>query len=147
MRAQFPDPADIATFEQTKLDLSEHERHAETYALDTDLLAIRREDKVLPVSGWGGLTARCSPSRHSCSATPAGTRTTACSSSTSAASCRSIRLPSHRSPHPPARAGKSSEDPRYGGFGTPQVEGEESWHLPGESAIVMRPEREGETDG
>jgi 1,4-alpha-glucan branching enzyme len=47
------------------------------------------------VSGRGASTARCSPSRHSCSAT---------------------------------------------------FEDDESWHLPGESAIVMR-KREGETDG
>jgi maltooligosyltrehalose trehalohydrolase len=33
----------------------------------------------------------------------------------------------------------SSEDPRYGGFGTPPIEGEAGWHLPGESAIIMRP--------
>jgi maltooligosyltrehalose trehalohydrolase len=41
----------------------------------------------------------------------------------------------------------SSEDPRYGGFGTPPIEGDTGWHLPGESAIVMRPVRDSETDG
>jgi hypothetical protein len=77
MRAQLPDPADVATLEQTKLDLSERERH--------------------PGADW--------------------------------------------------RVRWSSEDPRYGGFGAPHVEGDESWHLPGQSAIVVRPERKGETDG
>jgi maltooligosyltrehalose trehalohydrolase len=41
----------------------------------------------------------------------------------------------------------SSEDPRYGGFGTPPIEGDTGWHLPGESAIVMGPVRDSETDG
>ena len=32
-------------------------------------------------------------------------------------------------------------------FGTPPIEGDTGWHLPGESAIVMRPVRDSETDG
>jgi maltooligosyltrehalose trehalohydrolase len=34
----------------------------------------------------------------------------------------------------------SSEDPRYGGSGTPPVYSEENWRLPGRAAILMRPE-------
>jgi maltooligosyltrehalose trehalohydrolase len=34
----------------------------------------------------------------------------------------------------------SSEDPRYGGTGTPPVYTEENWRLPGRIAIVLRPE-------
>ena len=33
----------------------------------------------------------------------------------------------------------SSEDPRYGGGGTPPLESEENWTLPAQSAVVMRP--------
>jgi maltooligosyltrehalose trehalohydrolase len=33
----------------------------------------------------------------------------------------------------------SSEDARYGGAGTPDVETEEGWDLPGESAVVLQP--------
>jgi hypothetical protein len=40
----------------------------------------------------------------------------------------------------------SSKDPSYGGFETPQIEGDDSWHLPGESAMVRRPERDSTTD-
>jgi hypothetical protein len=36
--------------------------------------------------------------------------------------------------------------PRYRRFGTPSIEGDESWHVPDESAIVMRPERDSESD-
>jgi hypothetical protein len=41
----------------------------------------------------------------------------------------------------------STEDPRYGGFGTPPAEGDQGWHLPAESAIVLRPAPDPETNG
>jgi maltooligosyltrehalose trehalohydrolase len=34
----------------------------------------------------------------------------------------------------------SSEDPRYGGSGTPPLEGEAPWFLPGRAAAVLRPQ-------
>ena len=34
----------------------------------------------------------------------------------------------------------SSEDPRYGGSGTPPLEGEGPWSLPGRAAVVLRPQ-------
>ena len=46
-RALLPDPTDPATFERSKLDLSEIERHPEAVRLHRDLLALRREDPVL----------------------------------------------------------------------------------------------------
>jgi maltooligosyltrehalose trehalohydrolase len=42
-----PDPADARTFEQSRLDFSERKRHAAVYRLHRDLLALRREDRVL----------------------------------------------------------------------------------------------------
>ncbi len=33
----------------------------------------------------------------------------------------------------------SSEDPRYGGTGTPPVYGEENWRLPGRIAVLLQP--------
>ena len=33
----------------------------------------------------------------------------------------------------------SSEDPRYGGQGTPPPDTEESWRLPGHAAVALRP--------
>ena len=40
-------PSAAATFQRCKLDLSERERHADTYALHRDLLALRRDDPVI----------------------------------------------------------------------------------------------------
>jgi maltooligosyltrehalose trehalohydrolase len=33
----------------------------------------------------------------------------------------------------------SSEDPRYGGSGTPPLESEDNWRIPGEAAVVLTP--------
>lgn len=46
-QALVPDPNDPATFERSKLDLSERQRHAPWYALHQDLLCIRRDDSVI----------------------------------------------------------------------------------------------------
>ena len=46
MQAELTDPADIDTFHRSTLDLGERQRHAGTYALHRDLLALRRNDPV-----------------------------------------------------------------------------------------------------
>jgi maltooligosyltrehalose trehalohydrolase len=33
----------------------------------------------------------------------------------------------------------SSEDPCYGGFGTPPLESDDNWRIPGEAAVVLFP--------
>ena len=33
----------------------------------------------------------------------------------------------------------SSEDPRYGGTGTPQLDSEDNWRIPGHAAVALRP--------
>ncbi|HET9532905.1 MAG TPA: DUF3459 domain-containing protein, partial [Blastocatellia bacterium] len=33
----------------------------------------------------------------------------------------------------------SSEDPRYGGSGTPPLDTEENWRIPGRAAVVLKP--------
>ena len=38
----------------------------------------------------------------------------------------------------------SSEDPRYGGGGTPPLETKNNWRIPGHSAVAMRPAPAGE---
>ena len=50
-----PDPADVATFERSKLDLREREQHAEAYALHRDLLRLRHSDHVFGEQRPGGV--------------------------------------------------------------------------------------------
>jgi maltooligosyltrehalose trehalohydrolase len=149
IQARLPDPADIATFQQSKLDLSERERHGEVYALHTDLLSIRRDDAVFAAQRAGGLDGavlalEAFVIRYF--GGDAGDRLLLVNLG------RELSIDPAPEPllAPPAGARWtvqwSSEDPRYGGFGTAMIEGEDGWRLPGESAIVMRPVRDRETD-
>src|SRR5205807_1226073 len=51
----FDAPDADQTFQRCKLDLSERERHAETYLLHRDLLKLRREDPVFSQPRRGGV--------------------------------------------------------------------------------------------
>jgi maltooligosyltrehalose trehalohydrolase len=42
-----PDPSDVRTFERSRLNFSDRERHADVYRLHRDLLRLRRDDPVL----------------------------------------------------------------------------------------------------
>jgi maltooligosyltrehalose trehalohydrolase len=149
MQAQLPDPADVATFTKSKLDLSERERHAEIYALHADLLAVRREDPVFAAQRPGGLDGavlalEAFVIRYF--GGDAGDRLLLVNLG------RELSIDPAPEPllAPSTAAGWtvqwSSENPRYGGFGTPPIETDDGWHLPGESAIVMQPAPDSETD-
>ncbi|HXV83369.1 MAG TPA: malto-oligosyltrehalose trehalohydrolase [Candidatus Binatia bacterium] len=142
MREQLADPADPATFEQSKLDLSERERHAEIYALHKDLLALRREDPVFAGQRAGGLDGAVLAEQAFVLRYfdgSAGDRLLLVNLG------RELSVDPAPEPllAPPIDSHWvvcwSSEDPRYGGFGTPPVEGENGWRVPAESAIIMQP--------
>jgi maltooligosyltrehalose trehalohydrolase len=38
----------------------------------------------------------------------------------------------------------SSEDPRYGGAGTPQLDSEDNWRIPGHAAVALRATAKGQ---
>jgi len=144
MQRELPDPADLATFEQSKLDHREREGHGEMYALHGDLLALRREDAVFTSQRPGGLDGAVLADEAFVLRYfdgEQGDRLLLVNLG------RELSIDPVPEPllAPPAGARWelrwSSEDPRYGGFGTAPVETEENWHLPGESAIVMRPQR------
>jgi len=142
-QAALHDPSDPEAFRRSKLDLSERGRHPEALALHRDLLRLRRETPVfrrrLPRSLDGavlgpeafvlrffaeegeerlllvnlGLDLRLESAPEPLLAAPEGTRW---------------------------RTLWSSEDPRYGGSGTPPVTDDAGWRLPGRAAVVLGPE-------
>lgn len=147
---RLPDPGDPQTFVRSKLDHSERESHGAMYELHRDLLRLRREDPVFggerrrAVDGavlherafvlrfFGGdgddrlLLVNFDPDLH---LRPA---------------------PEPLLAPPPWRAWHliwSSEDPRFGGSGTPPLAEEGTWILPGHCALVLasRP-RAGDAD-
>jgi maltooligosyltrehalose trehalohydrolase len=145
-----PSPTDDATFASCKLDFSERARHPEAYALHADLLALRRDDAVLSraglyrpegaVLGPGAFLLRyidsergdrllvvnldCdldfTPAREPLLAPPDGTRWTLT---------------------------WSSEAPAYGGQGTPQIDPDAGWLIPGGCALLFTPVARGDHDG
>jgi maltooligosyltrehalose trehalohydrolase len=143
MQIRLVHPSDVGTFEHCKLDLSERERHAEVYALHRDLLRLRREDPAFRVQRPGALDgAVLGPQAfvlrffgddedHRLLLVNLG---------------RGLHLAAAPEPLLAPPAGKrwvvrwSSEDPRYGGCGTPPPDTEMNWRIPGETAVVLGPE-------
>ncbi len=136
---KFADPGDVGTFEKSRLDLSERERNIAVLDLHRDLLRLRREDNVfaaqradrihgavISVEAFSlryfgedgddrlflmnlGRDLDWSPVTEPLLVPPAG---------------RQWQLL------------WSSEDPRYGGLGTPPLENDR-WFIPGHSALVL----------
>lgn len=137
------DPADPSTFEQCKLDFSERQRNRPTYDLYKDLLRLRREDPVFSAQIPHGVDG-----------------------AVLAMECLLLRFFSERgdddrlllvnfgidlhldpAPEPLLAPPEgmtwqtvwSSEAPRYGGSGTPSLDTEDNWRIPGHAAVVLRP--------
>jgi maltooligosyltrehalose trehalohydrolase len=140
MRERLADPGDAATFERCKLDLAERERNVHMLALHRDLLALRRNDPAFRAQRRRGvdgavLGEQAFVLRYF---DDEGDRLVLVNLG------RDLRLVPAPEPllAPPGggswKTSWSSEDPRYGGTGTPLVESEENgWFLPGESTVVM----------
>jgi maltooligosyltrehalose trehalohydrolase len=136
------DPGDPATFEQCKLDLRERQRHADIYALHADLLRLRRNDPVFRLQKRGGLDGAVF-SDEAFMLRYFG------QNGDDRLLLVNLGRNLHLDPAPePLLAPPedklwellwSSEDPRYGGSGTPPVESEDNWRMPGQAAVVMRP--------
>jgi maltooligosyltrehalose trehalohydrolase len=158
MRERLRDPGDPETFASSKLDLGERERHRGVYALHHDLLELRRTDDAFAAQGAGrrldgavlgseafvlrffadardGAEANATPG-----APRAGDRLLMVNVG------RDLRLDVAPEPLLAPPSGRqwsvrwSSEDPAYGGDGTPEIESESgSWRLPGHAAVVLAP--------
>ena len=143
MASRFDDPGDPKTFERSKLDHLERERHASVLALHRDLLTLRRTDPVFNSQRKGSCDgAVLSPHAFVLRffGDPSNDRLLLIN----------FGLDLHLNPAPePLLAppeGKlwemllSTEDPAYGGSGTPPLETENNWRIPGYCAVVMKPE-------
>ena len=141
MQALVPRPDDPETFLRSKLDHAGRDAHPEAYALHADLLKLRREHAPFLGSVDGAVLA---PEAFALRFESGG----------GDARLMVVNLGPDLRLDPPAEpllappsAGPgwsllwSSEDPRYGGGGTPPVrfEGEDPWRVPGHSALVFAP--------
>jgi maltooligosyltrehalose trehalohydrolase len=150
--ASLPDPGDPATFQRCKIDWAERDANAPIVALHRDLLALRRDDAVFRRTRRGRLDGSVLD-EHAfvlrffgedgddrllivnlgprLNADPAAEPLVA----------------------PPRGKGDawrlvfSTEDPRYGGWGTPSVDHTPAgWVLPAESAFVLAPDSASTSD-
>jgi len=140
------DPANPATFESCKLNHAEVESHSAIYSLHRDLLRLRRETLVF---------ARQPSFQHLDGAVLARQAFALRFFSDDFAEDRLLLVNLGPDLHfdpapepllaPPHRKRWSilwsSEDPRYGGNGTPPLDAEENWRIPGDSAVVLEPRR------
>ena len=140
-------PYELDTFQQSRLDLKERERHGKIYALYRDLIRLRREDPVFSrgyachiegaVLGQAGFLLRYFlEDQQRLLLVNLG---------------RELHLVPIPEPMlaPPSRCGWeilwSSEKIEFGGSGTPRLETERFWRLQGYAAVALAPVPEGET--
>jgi maltooligosyltrehalose trehalohydrolase len=142
MRPYLADPGDFSTFERCKLDFADRERHAPIYRLHQDLLRLRREDGVLGAGRArleGSVLADEAFALRFFGGAPGDDRLLLVNLGAD------LNLESAPEPLLAPPDGKlwgllwSSEDPRYGGSGTPALDGPNNWRLPGHAAVAMRP--------
>ena len=143
MKKCFDDPASPQTFERSKLDFSEVEKHREAYALHRDLLRLRRTDPVISLQGEKGIDGAVLS--ESCFVL----RFFSDNFETDRLLLVNLGVDLDFNPAPePLLAPPfsclwaklwSSEDPQYGGCGTAVLDSKENWKVPGQAAVVLHP--------
>ena len=141
MAACLDDPGDRGTFERSKLDPTERERHAWAVSLHAELLTLRREDPVLGGRHRHGLDgAVLGPEAFVLRFFGDEDRLLVVNLG------RDLELTAAPEPLLAPPAGHrwhviwSSEDPRYGGCGAPPPEADNgAWRLVGHAAFVLGP--------
>lgn len=141
IQQRLPDPGDLDTFRRCQLDLGERDRHPESYALHRDLCLLRRTDPALRAQRQHGLDGAV-----------LGPEALAlrffCAEHGDRLLLINLGVDLHLRPAPePLLAPPagctwelrwSSEDPAYGGEGTPPVD-LEGIHVPGAAAVLLLP--------
>lgn len=141
-QSELANPCDEQTYDRSKLDLSERQKHAATYRLYCDLISLRRTDAVFATLHTGTMDGAVL-------ADEAFVIRYFSDSGQDRLLIVNLGIGLHFNPAPEPLlappAGKhwklhwSSEDPKYGGAGTPPPEGNPGWKIPGHAAIVMTP--------
>jgi maltooligosyltrehalose trehalohydrolase len=135
------DPCNPATFVASKLDLSERQSHAEVYQLYKDLLRLRREDAVFSQQKAAGVDGAVLAAEAFVLRFFGGRGEDRLLLVNLGTHLHLDRVPDPLLAPPEDAVWHllwSSENPHYGGCGTPPVEDENNWHLPAHAALVMR---------
>ncbi len=143
VQERLPDPLDPACFRRCKLRFEERKKHSAIYELHRDLIRLRKGDKLFRAQRPGAVDG---------AALDAQSLVLRFFGEEGDDRLLAVNLGRQRqldpAPEPLLAPPEnrlwevlwSSEDPRYGGDGTPTVDGEDNWCLPAESALVLRPQ-------
>lgn len=143
-KAFLSDPDSEETFRRCRLNLAEREEHAEMYQLHRDLLKLRRETPSLSRARRGGIDGAVIGSEAFLLrffGRGGDDRLLLVNFG------HDLKLNSVPEPLMAPVEGRgwqlewSSEDPRYGGSGTPSMELDGGWRLPGHAAVLLRAAR------
>jgi maltooligosyltrehalose trehalohydrolase len=145
-----PDPGDLDSFERCRLDHSERERHEAVWRLHQQLIALRRSDPAFfdrdrfDVDGTV-LTPHAFALRFSGIGRGSADELLADRLIVVNLGIDTVLdvLPDPLLSPYPGRTWRtiwSSEDPAYGGAGTPELVQADGWRLPSECALVLAPE-------
>jgi maltooligosyltrehalose trehalohydrolase len=142
-QASLAEPADIKTFERCKLDFSEREKHAPAYVMHRDLLRLRKQDPVFRAQRQRGVDGAVLASQAFVLRFFAEDGLDRLLIVNLGRDLHFEPAPEPLLAPPEGRSWKlawSSEDLRYGGGGTPPVQVDGGWHIPGEAAVVLTPQ-------
>ncbi|MGB8167902.1 MAG: malto-oligosyltrehalose trehalohydrolase [Chthoniobacteraceae bacterium] len=137
-------PESEETFDRCKLDWTEWERHAEAVQLHRDLLRLRRDDPLLGKALRGTFDGAVLGNAAFV------LRFFGCAQNDRLLVVNlGARLHLDPAPEPLLappdgclwELAWSSEDPRYGGCGTPPIDSEDNWNVPAEAAVLLTPSR------
>jgi maltooligosyltrehalose trehalohydrolase len=143
LRKRLADPCSEDTFKRCKIDFSELAKHREWYDLHRDLLNLRQKDPVFSQQGQDGIDgAVLSESAFVLRYFSPGFRNDRLLVVNLA-----TELELNPSPEPllapPACARWSelwsSDDAKYGGYGTAPLDTNENWRIPGQAAVALYP--------
>ncbi len=132
-------PESEDTFKQCKLDLSERRRNTTAYALHRDLLKLRREDPVFHHPQPNGLDGAVLGDEAFVLRFFGGDGNDRLLLVNFGADLELAKMPEPLLAPVEGHKWKllwSTEDPRYGGSGTPPL-GESGWRIPGHAALVL----------
>ncbi len=142
-QAKIPDPSDELTFFHSKIDLSEREKNSEIYNMYKDLIHLRKTDETIKLQGVGGIDG----------AVLDGSAFVIRFFSDNGLKDRlliinlGVDLNFNPAPEPllapPYQHSWeilfSTEDFKYGGIGTAELETKDNWKIPGNAAVLLKP--------
>jgi maltooligosyltrehalose trehalohydrolase len=142
MQQRLADPGDPETFEGCKLDHAERERHAETYSLHRDLLELRRNDAVFRSQRPGAVDGAVLAAEAFVLRFFGEDRQDRLLVMNLGRDLHLEQVPEPLLAPPEGKRWDtlwSSENPRYGGTGTPALETDDGWRIPGHAAVALIP--------